>query len=136
MSKKSFPVVLCVGILFGLSVPGALAQQPFFQGKTVRIIVGFTPGGGYDTYARLIARHLGKHLPGNPTVVVDNMPGAGSLSSANHLYNLARQDGSVIGTFSRILSAAYSCSSFLADPVSNSTRPNSRTWECRCRMTS
>ena len=99
MSKKNFTIVLCVGLWLGLLVSGALAQQPFFQGKTVRIIVGFTPGGGYDTYARLIARHLGKHLPGNPTVVVDNMPGAGSLISANHIYRVAKPDGLTMAHF-------------------------------------
>ena len=60
--------------------------QCFYEGKTVRIIVGLAPGGGFDTYARVIARHLGKHVPGNPTVVVENMTGAGSLISANHVY--------------------------------------------------
>jgi tripartite-type tricarboxylate transporter receptor subunit TctC len=67
--------------------------QSFFEGKTVRLIVGLAPGGGFDTYARLVARHLGKHIPGNPTVVVENMTGAGGLISANHLYRVARPDG-------------------------------------------
>ena len=64
-------------------------------------MVGYPPGAGYDMYARLIARRIGQYLPGTPKVVVQNMPGAGSLSSANHLYNVAKQDGSIIGTFSR-----------------------------------
>src|SRR5207248_11396394 len=65
------------------------------------ILVGYPPGAGYDMYARLISRHIGQYLPGKPKVLVQNMPGAGSLSAANHLYNIAKQDGSIIGTFSR-----------------------------------
>src|SRR6185295_3669122 len=75
------------------------AQEQFFRGKVVRVIVGFPPGGGYDTYARLIARHMGKYIAGNPTVVVDNMSGAGSMISANHIYRVAKPDGLTIGHF-------------------------------------
>ncbi len=71
----------------------------FYRGKTVRLIVGFAAGGGYDTYTRLIGRHLGKYLPGNPTVVVENMPGGGSLVALNYLYNAAPKDGTVIATY-------------------------------------
>src|SRR5262245_55864607 len=70
-----------------------LEAQSFFAGKTVRIIVGLAPGGGFDTYARLLARHLGRHIPGNPAIVVENMTGAGGLISANHLYRVAKPDG-------------------------------------------
>jgi tripartite-type tricarboxylate transporter receptor subunit TctC len=73
--------------------------QSFFEGKTVRIIVGLAPGGGFDTYARVIARHMGKQIPGNPTLVVENMAGAGSLIAANHVYKVARPDGLTIGKF-------------------------------------
>ncbi|MBI4493565.1 MAG: hypothetical protein HY690_12315 [Chloroflexi bacterium] len=76
------------------------ALEAFYKGKTMRIIVGFAPGGGYDTYSRTIARHLGKYIPGNPTVIVENMPGAGSLLSVNHTANVAAKDGTVIGNFS------------------------------------
>lgn len=69
----------------------------FYRGKTVRIIVGFSAGGGFDTYTRLIARHLGRHIPGTPTVIVENMPGAGTVIAANHVYNSAPKDGTVIG---------------------------------------
>ena len=69
--------------------------------RTVNLIVGYSAGGGYDTYARMLARHLGKHIPGNPSIVVQNMPGAGSLKLANYLYNVAPKDGTTIGTFSR-----------------------------------
>ena len=77
----------------------AVAQDSFYQGKTVRIIVGASAGGGYDTYSRTIARHIGKHIPGNPTFAVENMPGAGFLISANHIYNIAKPDGLTIGHF-------------------------------------
>ena len=79
----------------------AQSLDEFFKAQPFTILVGYPPGAGYDMYARLIARHIGQHLPGAPKVVVQNMPGAGSLSAANHLYNIAKQDGSVIGTFSR-----------------------------------
>lgn len=72
----------------------------FYQGKTVRIIVGLAPGGGFDTYARAIARHLGKHIPGNPAVIVDNMTGGGSLVAANYVYGASRPDGLTIGHWS------------------------------------
>jgi tripartite-type tricarboxylate transporter receptor subunit TctC len=71
----------------------------FYRGKTVNLTAGFNPGGGADTYARIIARHLGKQVPGNPTVIVRNMQGAGSVIAANHLYNVAAKDGTEIGLF-------------------------------------
>jgi tripartite-type tricarboxylate transporter receptor subunit TctC len=85
-------------ILLALSF-NAFAQENFYRGKTVRIIVGATAGGGYDTYARTIARHMGKHVAGNPTFIVDNMPGAGFLISANYMYKIAKPDGLTIGHF-------------------------------------
>jgi len=75
------------------------AAGDFYAGKTIRLVVGYAPGGGYDLYARTIARHIGKHIPGNPAFVVENMPGAGSLVSANHLYKIAKADGLTIGHF-------------------------------------
>ena len=75
--------------------------EEFYKGKTVFLLIGYSVGGGYDAYARLLARHFGKHLPGNPNVVPQNMSGAGSLKAANYLYSVAPKDGSVIGTFSR-----------------------------------
>ena len=75
------------------------AAQSFFEGKTVRIVVGFSAGGGFDTYSRAIARQLGKRIPGNPTVIVENMPGAGSLILANHMFKVAKPDGLTIGNF-------------------------------------
>jgi len=95
-------VVVGLTVLALLAALPAGAQAPF-AGKTVTILVGYTPGGGYDRMARIVARHLGRHLPGNPTVVVQNMPGANSIVAANHLYNVARADGFMIGLFNRNL---------------------------------
>jgi tripartite-type tricarboxylate transporter receptor subunit TctC len=75
------------------------AQEGFYKGKTIRVIVGAAAGGGYDTYSRTIARHLGKHIAGDPAIVVDNMPGAGFLISANYMYRVAKPDGLTIGHF-------------------------------------
>jgi tripartite-type tricarboxylate transporter receptor subunit TctC len=82
------------------SAPAAAqdAIAAFYKGRTVELVVGTLPGGGYDLYGRLVARYLGKHLPGNPTVIVKNMPGAGHLRMINWMYNAAPRDGSVIGT--------------------------------------
>src|SRR5690349_4814457 len=76
------------------------AVANFYRGKTVRVIVGFTAGGGYDQYSRLIGRHISKYIPGNPAVIVDNMSGAGSIIAANHIYNAAPKDGTVVGNIS------------------------------------
>jgi len=75
------------------------AAAPYYEGKSIRIIVGTAPGGGYDTYTRLLARHFSKHIPGTPAVIVDNMPGAGGLLAANHMYRVAKPDGLTIGHF-------------------------------------
>ena len=82
-----------------LSYAPAHAQDPFYKGRTISLIVASNAAGGYDTYGRLLARHIGKHLAGNPGVVVQNMPGAGGIRGANHLYNVAARDGTVIGIF-------------------------------------
>jgi tripartite-type tricarboxylate transporter receptor subunit TctC len=73
--------------------------QDFYAGKTIRIVVGFPAGGGFDTYSRIIARHISKHIPGNPTVIVDNVTGAGSLIAANTIYKATKPDGLTIGNF-------------------------------------
>jgi tripartite-type tricarboxylate transporter receptor subunit TctC len=75
----------------------AQAQTADFAGKTITIYIGYTAGGSYDLYGRLVARHLGEHLPGRPTIVVENMPGAGSLKAANYLYKVAPHDGTALG---------------------------------------
>jgi tripartite-type tricarboxylate transporter receptor subunit TctC len=91
-------------LIVALSMPLTLradAISEFYGSRDVHLLIGYSPGGGYDTYARLLARYLGQHIPGSPTVVPENMPGAGSLRLANYLYNVAAKDGSVIGTFAR-----------------------------------
>ncbi|MFQ5684199.1 MAG: Bug family tripartite tricarboxylate transporter substrate binding protein [Candidatus Binatia bacterium] len=94
MSKKFLCAVsLVIGLAFiTVALPQALAEE-FYAGKTIRVVVGFPPGGGYDTYTRAVARHIGKYIPGNPTSIVQNMPGAGSLIAANHMYNKAKPEG-------------------------------------------
>ena len=88
--------------LAALAVPAkAQSAAEFYQGKSLDLQIGYSVGGGYDLYARLLARHLGKHIPGNPTVVPKNMEGAGSLRLANWLYSAAPRDGTVIGATSR-----------------------------------
>jgi tripartite-type tricarboxylate transporter receptor subunit TctC len=93
-------------------IAAALAAVPLiagaqdFAGKTVTIVVGYKAGGGYDATARLLARYLPKHIPGKPTVIVQNMPGANSIIAANHMYNVAKPDGLTIGTFNRNLPIA------------------------------
>jgi tripartite-type tricarboxylate transporter receptor subunit TctC len=99
MQRKFFIALIVFVFSAGFNIRTVAAQEPFYAGKNILIIVGFSPGGGYDTYARVIARHLGKHIPGNPAVSVDNMPGAGSLISANHIYKIAKPDGLTIGHF-------------------------------------
>ncbi len=79
----------------------AESVEEFYKGKTVELYIGYSVGGGYDTYARLLARHMGKHIPGNPTIVPQNMPGAGSLKLANWLFQAAPQDGTAFGTIAR-----------------------------------
>jgi len=81
------------------STASAASADDFYKGKSIRIVVGFSAGGGFDTYARAIARHMGKHVPGQPAFMVENMAGAGSLIAANHLYNVAKPDGLTIGHF-------------------------------------
>lgn len=93
---RNLSAVIVVSLFFGSF---ASAQDSFYKGKTVRIIVGASAGGGYDTYSRTIARHIGKHVPGNPTFIVENMPGAGFLISANYMYKVAKPDGLTIGHF-------------------------------------
>src|SRR5258708_9430688 len=77
------------------------AVADFYHGRNVTLYIGYRGGGGYDNYARVLARHLGNHIRGNPTVLPQNMPGAGSLRALNYLYNAAPRDGSAIGMFGR-----------------------------------
>jgi len=91
-------VLLIILTAASISRGTAHAQQtPFYKDKTIRIVVGFTSGGLYDQYARLLARHMGKYIPGNPNIIVQNMPGAGSLTSTNYVYSVAKADGLTLG---------------------------------------
>ncbi len=89
---------LCVALV---SPGNAQGVETFYKGKTLELIVGYGPGGGYDVYARHLARHIIRFVPGRPSIVVRNMPGAGSLVAANHLFNAAPKDGTTFGIFSR-----------------------------------
>jgi tripartite-type tricarboxylate transporter receptor subunit TctC len=105
MQKKSRSPLfgLAAALLLGGTLT-ASAQTPapnYYAGKTVQMIIGFGPGGGYDLWARTVARHINKHLPGNPTVVPQNMPGAGSFTAAAHIYTAAPKDGTVMGIIAR-----------------------------------
>lgn len=97
MIRKCFcNVTVALGLIFFANTLQA-APDSFFEGKTVRIVVGLSAGGGYDLWARMIGRHLGRNIPGKPTVIVDNMPGAGSMIAANYIYKAAKPDGLTIG---------------------------------------
>lgn len=96
-SAKCSAVLLIAALLSGAPVS---AQDSFFAGKTVRILVGFTPGGTYDLWARVIATHMGRYLPGNPTFIVQNMTGGGSMVAANYIYKVAKPDGLTLATVS------------------------------------
>lgn len=88
----------------GLAFSGpALAQEDFYKGRTINLYIGFAPGGSYDLYARTLARHLGKHIPGAPTIVAQTMQGAGSFRAANHLFAVAPKDGTAMGTVSQAI---------------------------------
>jgi tripartite-type tricarboxylate transporter receptor subunit TctC len=106
-----------VALLFA-TCPRAQPTDEFYAKQPLRLIIGYGPGSGYDAYARLLARHLGRFLPGQPTVVVQNMPGAGSITATNYLYNVAPKDGSVIGLLatSAVLEAVYGREGVKFDP--------------------
>jgi len=87
--------------LLAVATASAQSLDEFYKGKQLTVIVGYGPGGGYDLYARLVARHITRHMPGAPSAVVQNMPGAGSLRAANHIYNTAPRDGTAFGIFAR-----------------------------------
>ena len=84
-------------VALSLLTADARAQAPFYKQKAVTIVVGFLPGDGYDVWARLLAAHIARHIPGNPSVIVQNMPGAGSLIAANNIYGVAKPDGLTLG---------------------------------------
>jgi tripartite-type tricarboxylate transporter receptor subunit TctC len=102
MARLRNLVLKCAGVIAATAASSAVSAQTlaeFYRGKTVRVIVGFSSGGGYDQYARLLVRHMGRHTPGAPTYIVQNMPGAASLKSVAYLEQGAPSDGTVIATF-------------------------------------
>ena len=100
MSWKAMGAVLAAALTLSVQAK-AQSVEDFYRGRQVQVLIGYSGGGGYDLYARLLARHMGKHIPGHPTLVPQNMPGAGSLKLTNYLYTVAPKDGSVIGMVSR-----------------------------------
>ena len=94
---KTLMIIVISLLLFFANTPSYGAS--LYEGKTITIVVGYKPGGGYDRYARLIAKYLPKYIPGNPGAIVQNMPGASSVIAANHVYSVAKPDGLTIGTF-------------------------------------
>ena len=100
--RKGFALPLAAVVVFGFTLVAArstVSAQDFYKDKTVTIIVGYSPGGSFDLYARVLARYIGRYLPGNPTRIVENMTGAGGLIAANHLYNRVKPDGLTIGAW-------------------------------------
>jgi tripartite-type tricarboxylate transporter receptor subunit TctC len=100
VKRCSIPLGLFAVLAVAASAP-AVGQGPNLAGKNVTMLIGFGPGGGYDSWGRLLARHIGKHLPGTPNVVAQNMPGGGSFNAANHIYTIAPKDGSLLGIIAR-----------------------------------
>ncbi len=92
-------VKFVIGLAFVVGASATALGEEFYQGKTILFIVGFPPGGGFDTYTRAVARHIGKYIPGSPTPIVQSMTGAGSLFAANYIYNRAKPDGLTVGVW-------------------------------------
>ncbi len=101
MKRSAASIGVAILIISLILYPVQLFAAPYYEGKVINIIVGYGPGGGYDRIARLLAKHLNKYIPGKPTVLVQNMPGADSMITANYLYNIAKPDGLTIGAFNR-----------------------------------
>ena len=120
MTWKAYVVLLAV--FRGVVAPAQADDvADFYRGRNVSMVIGYTAGGGYDLYARLLARHMSKYIPGNPTIVPQNMPGAGSLKAANYIYGVALKDGATIGTVGR---------SMATDPLLGESKfdPREFTW--------
>jgi tripartite-type tricarboxylate transporter receptor subunit TctC len=112
MNSKRFFALMSAILALTLTSGIAHGAGPFYEGKAIRIIVGFSAGGGWDLYARALGRHMGKHIPGTPPIIVDNMPGAAGMISANYLYKMAKPDGLTIG----YTNAGLFLSQFLEQP--------------------
>jgi len=100
MNKKFLCLVeLFIGLAFLVGASATALGDDFYKGKTIRFVVGYSPGGGYDTYTRAVVRHIGKYIPGNPIPIVQNRTGAGSLIAANYMYKRAKPDGLTVGVW-------------------------------------
>jgi hypothetical protein len=99
-------LLLVAAVAMSASIARAENAVDFFKGRSISMIIGYSVGGGYDAYARLLAHHIGRHIPGEPSIVPQQMTGAGSLRAANYLFSVALKDGSVLGTFSRSMGIA------------------------------
>jgi len=97
--RATAAITIASAALLMSSPAAAQSVADFYAGKSINVLIGFTPGGGYDIYGRTLARHMGRHIPGNPRLVPQNMPGAGSLRAANFLYSIAPKDGTTIALF-------------------------------------
>jgi tripartite-type tricarboxylate transporter receptor subunit TctC len=110
MMRRAFRPALAIALAAVALGAGTKAQAAtpaeFYKGRTISVIIGYSAGGGYDLYARVLSQHMGKHIPGNPNVIPQNMPGAGSIKAANYVYSVAPKDGTVIGTFARGMAGA------------------------------
>ena len=95
-----FKRIIMIVILSVATLNTVIAEENFYQKKNISFVVGFPPGSGYDIYARIVAKHIGKHIPGNPTTIVQNMPGAGSNTAGSYVTEIAEKDGTVIGAVS------------------------------------
>lgn len=103
MKRQIQYLFLCFFLLVIFIAPSRLLAAPYYGGKLLTIVVGYTPGSGYDLNARILAKYLPNYIPGKPTIIVQNMPGAGSMIAANYLYNQAKPDGLTVGAFARSL---------------------------------
>jgi tripartite-type tricarboxylate transporter receptor subunit TctC len=114
-------IALTLAVLAVSTTARAQSAEEFYRGRNINILVGFSAGGGYDLYARLLGRHIGRHIPGNPAVTVQNMPGAGSLKATQNVYGVAPRDGLTLATVSR---------GMLSDPLLNAASfdPRKLTW--------
>jgi hypothetical protein len=101
--SRMISLLVVSGAIWGASIAAGRcdAVADFYRGRSISLVIGFGAGGGYDAYARLLARHIGRHIPGNPSLVAQNMQGAGGLKATQFLYDVAPRDGTVIGTVAR-----------------------------------
>jgi tripartite-type tricarboxylate transporter receptor subunit TctC len=123
MKRRAFIVAAVSLAMISASPDRAQSVEEFYRGKTITILVGFTAGGGYDLYARLLGRHMSRHIPGKPAIVVQNMPGAGSMKAAQFVYGVAPKDGLTLATVSRGMATEP-----LLNPASTGFDPTKLTW--------